>query len=531
MPLRQKTIRFYFSLALTCAALSALAQTQSSITARVVDEKNQGIPFASVRLIKYNSGVITNADGTFQIPARQEFLSDTLMITCIGYKTRRVAMNSLDVNTQNLIRLQTAAVELSAVEITASDSKRLTGARLVYRAIRRIPDNYPYQPFSYIAYYRDYQLKDQQYVNLNEALVQMIDGGFATDDQLKTKIQLIEYRQNPAFTIDSGARQPYDNRLRKFIPNATLKNFHGNELATLMVHDPIRNHDMFSFSFINRLDKDFLYNHRFSITGRITEGGREIYIVSFVTHDRVSGMEHQAVGRLYIEKGNYRIHKLQYSTNEWRSHNAVPLYAINVEYALHHDHMYLNYISFNNAFKMRNSNDFIVTDVHQATDSAGFVVRFSHEPTLSALDPAAYDFRINGKRVEIRKIFFMENKAGMPNYHKSVLVLPRNTSEFNKELAKTLNKTMTIDIYDVRDFAGRKVNVPTYIEVTQYREIFVQQLPDGQRKRVQYPELNKNTPLYAIPGTEKRAPTPDYWMNTPLRKEMGKEAEEVMNNE
>ncbi|MGC3947618.1 MAG: hypothetical protein QM762_24450 [Chryseolinea sp.] len=306
---------------------------------------------------------------------------------------------------------------------------------------------------------------------------------------------------------------------RKFIPNATLKNFHGNELATLMVHDPIRNHEVFSFSFIDKLDKDFLYNHRFSITGRIIEDGKELYIVSFVTNDRVSGTDLQAVGKLYIEKENYRIHKLQYSTNEWQLHNAVPLYSVNVEYALHNEVMYLNYISFNNAFRMGNPDDFRVVSTNQSTDSAGFFVRFSHEPTLSALEPGNYDFRINGKSVEVKKVMFTEDKAGNPNYHLEVLVFPHK-SEFNKDLKISDTKFMTINIHGIKDFGGREVNVPTFIDATQYREIFVQQLMDSKTKRKQYPQMDKNTPLYAVPETQSRAPSKEYWMNTPLKKEI-----------
>src|SRR5689334_17281701 len=190
-------------------ATSAIAQTSPSITARVVDERSQPVPFASIRLVAYKSGVITNADGTFQIPARDIFLRDTIEITCIGFKTRRLAVSTLDISTQNTIRIQSSAVQLAEVEIRAADSKRLTGKRLVERAIARIPYNYPEQPFSYIAYYRDYQVLDSQYVNLNEALVQVSDSGFTTNDQLDTRIQLIDYQINKSFAVDDYARLPY----------------------------------------------------------------------------------------------------------------------------------------------------------------------------------------------------------------------------------------------------------------------------------------------------------------------------------
>ncbi|MGC3947619.1 MAG: carboxypeptidase-like regulatory domain-containing protein [Chryseolinea sp.] len=128
---------------LLCTATFGIAQTQSSITARVVDDNNQAVPFASVRLTRYNSGVITNADGSFQIPSRPEFLTDTLAISCIGFKTQRVAMADLDLSRQNVIRLQSSAVELKAVEIRAANNKRLTEPDLSKGRLTAFPTTTP----------------------------------------------------------------------------------------------------------------------------------------------------------------------------------------------------------------------------------------------------------------------------------------------------------------------------------------------------------------------------------------------------
>lgn len=510
-----------FALLTVCFALPVRAQSPP-IKATVVDERNQGVPFASVRLVASHSGVITNADGSFQIPNQDLFLRDTLVISCIGYKTRRVAMNSLKLTGPNIIKLQSSAVQLAAVEVSAGRTKRLNGLRLVQRALQRISYNYPQDSFAYIAYYRDYQVKENQYTNLNEALVQIRDNGFTTDDQLQTKIQVIEYKQNPAFPVDINARMPYDNRELKFIPNAQLKNFAGNELATLMVHDPIRNHKVFSFSFINKMDKDFLNNHRFSIEGRIVEDDKELYIVSCLTHDYVTGMGHQGVGKLYIEKGNYRIHKLQYSTNEWKDHTPVPIYNINVEYAYRENLMYLSYISFNNEFKMRDPDDFKVTEMRQSRDSMGFVVRFSHQPEpKSALDPANYDIRINGKHIEIGEVKFIQDISYWDQFHMEVLVPVKNTTLFNEILHDADGKAVQVDIKGVKDLRGREVNVATYLNATQYREIFVQQLVTDLKNAKPYTEIDKYTPLYNLPTLIPAADAnTSFWMNTPLKKEM-----------
>lgn len=509
-----------FSVVCFCMATMSWSQSYPIFRATVVDEHNQPVPFASVRLLQNRTGVITNADGSFQIPAREIFKSDTLLLTCIGFKNRRIPVATLDPSGFNFIRMQSAPVQLSAVEIRSAKGRKLNARRIVGLALARIPYNYPDSSFGYSAYYRDYQVKDNAYINLHEAIVRIRDNGFSTNDQLDTKIQLMQYKVNTAFPVDTIATQPYDNRDRKFIPHASLRNFGGNELSTLRVHDPIRNHFMKSFSFIDRLDKDFMVNHRFSMAGQMEQEGDALYVIHFLTLDRISGMQHQGVGKIYIEKGNYRIHKLEYSTNEWVDHKPVPLYNITVEYTQRDNLMCLNYISFHNRFKMRNADDFRVVDMKQMTDSGAFQVRFSHQPAAkSALMPSNYDIRVNGKRIDVKKVYFKEDHYGEPGYHMDVILKVKSLTELNRSIQDMPDKAITIRYGDIFDLKGRRVNVMTYLDATQYREIFVLQLIDP-REVTHYAEINKFVPLGIMSVPKQDSAFTDSWMNTPLKKEL-----------
>ena len=59
--------------------------------------------------------------------------------------------------------------------------------------------------------YREYQLKDSQYVNLNEAIIEVLDDGFDTDDFKNSRIKLFEYRMNHYFPRDKTKEIFYDN--------------------------------------------------------------------------------------------------------------------------------------------------------------------------------------------------------------------------------------------------------------------------------------------------------------------------------
>ncbi len=99
-------------------------------------------------------------------------------------------------------------------------------------AIKKIPDNYPIEPFGHISYYRDYQkvvdakelsnnhpLKTADYVNLNEGILKVFDAGFGTNKFFDSDNQaaLFQYARNEDFLIDSLLAVPYDNYNVKYL--------------------------------------------------------------------------------------------------------------------------------------------------------------------------------------------------------------------------------------------------------------------------------------------------------------------------
>ena len=156
---------------------------------------------------------------------------------------------------------------LGEVNVVASRKKQSSLA-IIRRAIRNIGNNYPDKPFNFISYYRDYQKKDSNYINLNEAIVQTFDDGFSSGSDLN-KYRLLGFRKNtdfPTMNISpyyASRNDSYDSP-DKTIPNAILGDQYGNELFVLMTHDALRNFNKRSFSFVETFSKDFIIYHYFS---------------------------------------------------------------------------------------------------------------------------------------------------------------------------------------------------------------------------------------------------------------------------
>ncbi len=328
-------------------SISSIHAQQPVLKGRVVDAKTgESVPYATIRIKGKSLGVVANADGDFSIPQRLESPSDTILVSSIGYTTTSFGLKSFNTQTLTVLKLKQAVTQLEVVVVDARKRIRAKGepstTGIINRAIRNIPNNYPQKPYSYLGYYRDYQVRDSSYINLNEAIVEVFDKGFPTNDQLQTDIVLYEYKKNNDFTRDSSMEIPYDNKpntydktKNKYIPNAFLYSFGGNELSILRIHDAIRNYDKQSYSFVNVFSKDFVNNHYLKREDDVWLDTVALYCISFESQYRASGPMHFSKGRIYIEKRNFGIHKLEYAVYNKTMRETLLMYDIKVEYARH----------------------------------------------------------------------------------------------------------------------------------------------------------------------------------------------------
>lgn len=486
-----------------------LLYSQASIQGKIVDsESKQAVPFATIKLKNNSIGVVSNVEGDFQIPASYKLLQDSLVISCIGYSNTVLDMNQLLDNQLNIIQLQPSVYQLNEAVVSAKG--KLSVYKILRMALKNIPLNYPQQPFSYIAYYRDYQIKEKKYLNFNEGIVEIFDKGFSTIDRLSTNIKLYEYRQNKEFEQDSTTAMAYDNKHQKYIPNAVLFSFGGNELSILRLHDAIRNYTEDSYSFVHRLSKDFLKNHTFELQESVTLNDVPLYKISFQSVPAVSGEHHVAEGKIFIEHENFSIHKLEYVAYEKNRQEKKILYDIQVEYARINSFMRLNYISFNNFFKTSVPAKFFVENVHIRQDRNAFVIQVNHPlDTTSAYRKDNYKILFEGKKMHIKAI-------EIP-FDKQIWVF-MDEIELKKILEDPKKWTPKIQFsyHGIMDKEGNELNKPILEDVNQFRELFLQKVNNTTDLTDSF-YIHNNVPLSLNPLTPTNTEHSTYWMNTPLK--------------
>lgn len=106
-----KKICLIFLLLSACISLSAQSEARSGT---VVDQATgQPIPRASVGVVGTKTGTYASTDGAFTI--RQLSIQDTLVVSALGYRARRIAVGELS----DTIKLEEVTYELSVVSFSA----------------------------------------------------------------------------------------------------------------------------------------------------------------------------------------------------------------------------------------------------------------------------------------------------------------------------------------------------------------------------------------------------------------------------
>jgi hypothetical protein len=172
-----------FNLFLFCAAVlgvnfECLAQGNILIRGRILDaKKREPVPFVNVYLKKSQRGTSSSETGEFTIHLKTEDLSDTLILSAIGYKTNRVPSQTLAKSEEQLILLDEDLVNLKEVTVTAD-----AAVDIIRKAIENRSETYAISPHRLQGVYRIADREDGAYTRLIEAAVNIYDKDYMNED-------------------------------------------------------------------------------------------------------------------------------------------------------------------------------------------------------------------------------------------------------------------------------------------------------------------------------------------------------------
>ncbi|WP_299278218.1 carboxypeptidase-like regulatory domain-containing protein [uncultured Psychroserpens sp.] len=492
-------------------SVQVFSQGVEEIFCKLIEQgTNYPVPYATIQFKNDGNGIVANVDGDFRIPYRYKTSRDTLIISCLGYKTEKIAVTSLQDKKVNTIHLSPKIEALNQVLIKGKKTSinDLDAYTIVKKAVASISLNYPKTPYSSIGYYRDYQVVRGNYYNLNEAIIESFDAGFDTDimTDAYNESAILSYKENNEFSRDSTLLIAYDGD-SKYIKNTTLSGQGGNELGILNVHNPIRNFEHMSFSFVYVFKRKFLENHEFDLSRKVYLNDDVIYEISFKAKSGLVGSSHKAHGKIFIAKDDFAIHKLEYVVLE--TNNINPLFEVLIEYKPKGDFMYLNYITFNNRFVVSNKFVFDVESVDFNVYEQAFYLKFNNKLDTTTVDRKDFRFKYQKRKLMVKKAEIIDQQT--------VKVTIADWS-----LPETIDENTNMSAFDYRvkniyDVTNRKILSAPKIEAYQFREFFAQDVFENKVKPNDLKFILKYKPLSeaAINPLESNS---DYWMNTPLKK-------------
>jgi hypothetical protein len=495
------------------------------IRGKVIDSKtSEPISYATIHLKSSQIGVFTNAEGDFRVLDNPKFESDSLIITCIGYYRFSAAFINLKKSEVNNLKLVPVVYSLNEVKVIAR-KRNLNSEAIISRAIRNIMKNNPVRPFSYVSYYRDYQKDSINYLNLNEAIIQTLDTGFAFQSVLN-KYRLLDFKKNMDF-LRMNITPYYDlpetdhsDVWFKRIPHAIVGDQYGNELFILLVHDAIRNYNKKSFSYVDTLTQDFVRNHRFSNPVGIFEGSTLLYKINFTAKRQITGDSIQLKGAIFIQPDDYSIHKLEYSASILNSQKKEKeIFNIETEYGHEpavNSRMCLKYISFNNSFTIPDSSDnnfFKIVKVEWRQAGGPYAEYPWRDMTIVTYFNRKID-PVSGGRMENYDLTMGKRKAKITRIKvdgRNLYITVRDDKFSRQEL-----NSYYLSIKNLKDINGNIINKRRDLEFRQFRELFVQEYNRPL-------EFQNNCFIKSVPLEQNCISRSDnsgrFWMNTPLKAE------------
>ena len=535
-----KSKYLFFLLVLLSFSSTSFAQKSSDILCKVLDfESKYPVSYATIKFEDIQNGVIADEDGDFRLPLEYKESNRIIIISSIGFETKRVQLSTLKPNTINVIYLKPKIEALGAVLITGkskSNSKALSEEDIVRNAIGKIPTNYPYFPHSYMAYYRDYQLVNNNYYNLSEAIIENFDAGFNTSKFLykDNNSALYSYNLNKNFHQDTLLLNSIYGKSKTLVNDnsAKLGTDSQNELEILNIHNPIRNYNKSSFSFIYVFRDDFVNNHHFKLTSVKYIGDIPLYEIEFVTRENPNS-KYMGAGKIYIAKFGYAIHKIEYSVFTNRNYQSIRskddpygnlsrkagniLFEVNIEYKAVGDKMFLNYMTFNNRFIIKEPNPLQVKYFDFDKKSGEFYIKFN-----KPLDEASIKRNSNFKLRYKNKKLIIESITLVKDNSVRISVIDWSAGS-NADIDLVKPEDFSYKLKRIRDVFGTVINKESRLIGYQFREFFTQEIFENKKPAQDLIYVNKAMPLSASRVNKPIFDINKYWINTPLKQTKGKD--------
>jgi CubicO group peptidase (beta-lactamase class C family) len=280
-------MKFHLFLALfICSSIASFAQQNGKmvLAGRIVDADNkEGIAYASLGISQKGIGTITNGTGEFIFNLERTNIADSIRISCIGYKTKTVAVVELNSMQKPLtIALAKSNIPLKEVTVEYRDPMKI-----IQKAIERIPQNYINTPHVIRGFYRENTMKGNTPLQLSEAVFDIYNFGYG--DKRQDMFRLVKARD------EKNERDFHDLEA-------------GQKPAAIFNDDIVKR-----IAGSDILDRDGMKKHDYEVKGIVDINGSLAYEIDFAEKPGITGNTYR--GKIFIDIKSYAFIYFDYGLN------------------------------------------------------------------------------------------------------------------------------------------------------------------------------------------------------------------------
>ena len=183
----RKFVFLFAGLLAVCSSIQA--QVPYAISGTITNKENgEPLPYASVRLKNHPIGTVSNDDGAFDFYIPKSKRNDTLSISFIGFNSYEIPLDAVS----ELLNIELSPSVNVLDEVLLTEKGPLD---YIKKALERMPENYPQEPYQSLAYYREKFIENGAVINKDEGMFKTYYP--SASDSSKNMHQLLLYRPEP----------------------------------------------------------------------------------------------------------------------------------------------------------------------------------------------------------------------------------------------------------------------------------------------------------------------------------------------
>jgi CarboxypepD_reg-like domain len=295
----------------------------------------EAIGYATIGLARNGIETMSNEEGrfTFKIPAADA--GDSIFVSHIGYQSVVLLINGQDTGV-TMIALKEKPVELPGVTVTP-----VSAVDIIHRAMDKIPDNYPAEPYTSYGFYRFASWHDSKIIYLSEAI---FDIYCPDNDRANKQFRLIKARMDRDEEVFKGSGWTMGRNPNGLMDDDLVSRIHETEV----------------------LGDEGMQQHNYIVKGLIDYEGRPAYEIRFDQKDGVADAGYK--GRIIVDAQSLAFVRIEYELSPkgaayWKPNRGGGLtrgLSMIITYRKYGGKYYLNHVSRDARWRIEALHDFEV---------------------------------------------------------------------------------------------------------------------------------------------------------------------------